>query len=408
VPPAAERPRSPLPVLFLAVFIDLMGFGIVIPLLPIYAERFAATPFDAGALVAVYSLMQLLFAPVWGGISDRVGRRPVLLVSLTGSVVSYLLLGMAGSLTTLFAARALAGIAGANIPVAQAYIADVTTDADRARGMGLIGAAFGLGMVIGPAIGGGLSLVHPRLPEWFAAALCLVNVVLAAWRLPESLPLEKRSRGEFQHPLAPSALRAALARPGAAALMAIFFLVTLCFAVLEGTFSLTAKHLYGYDAAHVDALWVYMGLVAVVVQGGLIGRLARWMPEARIVLLGAGALTVGLVCIPFAGGVARLLFALALVVGGQGLAGPALSSLISKAAEARAQGRVLGISQSLSSGARVIGPAGGGSVFEMAGPGAPYLAAAACAALAVGIAVPLARRAVAGAQREYEASLHSS
>lgn len=387
-----------------------MGFGIVIPLLPIYAERFAATPFDAGALVAVYSLMQLLFAPIWGGVSDRVGRRPVLLVSLTGSVVSYLLLGMAGSLTTLFAARALAGIAGANIPVAQAYIADVTSEADRARGMGLIGAAFGLGMVIGPAIGGGLSLVHPRLPEWFAAGLCLVNVLLAAWRLPESLPPERRgSRGGFQHPLAPTALRAALARPGAGALMVIFFLVTLCFAVLEGTFSLAAKQLYGYDAAHVDALWVYMGLVAVVVQGGLIGRLAKWMPEARIVLLGAVALTIGLACIPLAGGVTRLLLALALIVGGQGLAGPALSSLISKAAEARSQGRVLGVSQSLSSGARVLGPAGGGSVYELAGPAAPYLAAAACAALAVGIAVPLARRAVDVAQRKYEpSSLHSS
>ena len=165
-----------------------MGFGIVIPLLPVYAERFHATPFQAGALIAVYSLMQLVFAPVWGRLSDQLGRRPVLLVSLAGSAVSYLLLAGAWSVGTLFAARILAGIAGANIPVAQAYIADLTEGAERTRGMGLIGAAFGLGMVLGPALAGALASFGPRVPELFAAGLCLVNVGLAARRLPESRP----------------------------------------------------------------------------------------------------------------------------------------------------------------------------------------------------------------------------
>lgn len=391
--PAAPR-RSPLVVLFLTVFIDLMGFGIVIPLLPFYAERLNATPFTAGMLIAVYSLMQLVFAPVWGRISDRVGRRPVLLVSLASSAVSYFLLAAAGSLSTLFAARVLAGIAGASIPVAQAYIADVTTDADRARGMGLIGAAFGLGMVIGPAIGGGLSLFGPRAPELFAAGLCLLNVVLAAGRLPESLPAAARTPRAFRHPLSPASLREAVAPPGVARLFAVFFLVTLCFAVLEGTFSLAAERLFRYGAARVDALWLYMGVVAVVVQGWLVGRLARRLAEPRLVVAGAVALAAGLFWLPRATGPAALLGALGLVVGGQGLASPSLSSLISKSARTGEHGHTLGVSQSLSAAARVLGPAGGGLVFDQLGAAAPYLVAAACAVGAAGLALPRDRGAI--------------
>jgi DHA1 family tetracycline resistance protein-like MFS transporter len=390
--PAPSR-RSPLVVLFLTVFIDLMGFGIVIPLLPIYAERLHATPFAAGALIAVYSLMQLIFAPVWGRVSDRVGRRPVLLVSLAGSAVSYLLLAAAGSLEMLFAARVLAGAAGANIPVAQAYIADVTSATDRARGMGLIGAAFGLGMVIGPGIGGGLSLLGPRVPECFAAALCLANVVMAAYRLPESLPGTVRRAAAFRHPLSLASLREAVARPGAATLLAVFFLVTLGFAILEGTFSLVATHRYGYSAAQVDGLWLYMGLVAVVVQGWLVGRLARHLPERALVIAGTLALGIGFLWIPFAGPAPALLAALGLVVGGQGLASPSLSSLISKTVEAPVQGEALGVSQSLSAGARVIGPAGGGFIFHRFDASSAYVVAAASALTALALVVLGARTA---------------
>jgi DHA1 family tetracycline resistance protein-like MFS transporter len=387
VPPSSAPRRSPLVVLFLTVFIDLMGFGIVIPLLPLYAERgWQATPFTAGALIAVYSLMQLLFAPVWGRISDRVGRRPVLLVSLTGSVVSYLLLAGAWSLETLFAARVLAGVAGANVSVAQAYIADVTTPADRARGMGLIGAAFGLGMVIGPAIGGGLSLLGARVPECFAAGLCLVNVLIAWRRLPESLPPSVRRKSALRHPLAPASLRETLLRPGAAALLAVFFLVTLSFAVLEGTFSIAAADGFGFGGATVGLLWFYMGVVAVVVQGWLVGRLARRVPERALVIAGAASLGLGLALIPLLGRQPGLLLALGMVVAGQGLASPSLSSLISKTVEGPVHGEVLGVSQSLSAGARVIGPAGGGFVFHRFDLATAYLAAAACAACAAALA----------------------
>jgi DHA1 family tetracycline resistance protein-like MFS transporter len=379
---------QPLAVLFLTVFIDLMGFGIVIPLLPIYAERFQASPFAAGALIAVYSLMQLAFAPLWGVVSDRRGRRPVLLVSLVGSALSYFLLAGAWSLEVLFAARILAGMAGANIPVAQAYIADVTEPADRARGMGLIGAAFGLGMVVGPALGGGLSLLGPRVPELFAAGLCLVNVGLAARILPESLPRAERRQPAFRHPLSAASLRAALAPSGTSALLTIFFLVTLCFSVLEGTFSLVAAHLYAYSSAQVGWTWLYMGLIAVVVQGRLVGRLARVIPERLLVAAGACVLAVGLAGVPHAHWLGWRLGTLALVVTGQGLAGPSLSSLISKAAPRDESGRVLGVSQSLSAAARVLGPAGGGWAFERFGAGNAYVGAALCAVGALVLTLP--------------------
>ena len=364
-----------------------MGFGIVIPLLPIYAKQMNATPFAAGALIAVYSLMQLVFAPAWGRISDDIGRRPVLLMCLAGSAMSYLLLAGAWRLEVLFFARLLAGVAGASIPVAQAYIADVTGPAERARGMGLIGAAFGLGMVIGPALGGGLSLLGPRVPEGFAAGLCLANVLVAAYRLPESLPGSVGRPAPFRHPLSLASLRDAAARPGAAALLAVFFLVTLGFAVLEGTFSLAAADRYGYSQAQVDWLWVYMGLVAVVVQGWLVGRLARRLPERALIVLGSAALGLGFLGIPFAGSAIGLLTALALVVGGQGLASPSLSSLISKTVEESVYGEALGVSQSLSAGARVLGPAGGGLIFSRFDAAAAYLAAAVCAAGAFGLSL---------------------
>ena len=384
MPQSAAPRRSPLVVLFLTVFIDLMGFGIVIPLLPIYAERMHASAAAAGSLIGVYSLMQLVFAPVWGAISDRVGRRPVLLVSLSASVVSYLLLAGAWSIPMLFAARVLAGVAGANIPVAQAYIADVTSGADRARGMGLIGAAFGLGMVVGPAVGAGLALLGPRVPECFAAGLCLANVLIAAYRLPESLPAGARQRAGFTHPLSPAALRDAVAHPGAAALLAVFFFMTLGFAVLEGNFSYAA-HGYGYTASQVGMLWLYMGAVAVVVQGWLVGRLARRLSEAALVFIGTLALVVGFVWIPYAGTLVRLLGALGLVIAGQGLASPSLSSLISKTSAAHAHGEALGIAQSLSAGARFVGPSAGGVVLGRLNVRAVFLAAAACAAIALAV-----------------------
>jgi predicted MFS family arabinose efflux permease len=253
--------------------------------------------------------------------------------------------------------------------------------------MGLIGAAFGLGMVIGPALGGGLSLLGPRVPECFAAGLCLVNVAVAAWSLPESLTRVERRGALFRHPLSRGSLSTALAHQGAARLFAVFLFVTLAFAVLEGTFSLAAAHRFGYDSAQVAVLWLYMGVVAVVVQGWLVGVLARRLAERSLVVAGSLVLAVGLAGIPFAGGSVALFVALGLVMLGYGIAGPSLSSLISKTVETSVHGEALGVSQSLSASARVLGPAGGGFVFHRLGVGAPFLVAAACAAGALGLAL---------------------
>src|SRR3989442_2381228 len=224
---------------------------------------------------------------------------------LAGSAMSYLLLAAAWRLEVLFLARVLGGVAGASIPVARAYIADVPGPAERARGMGLIGAACGLGMVIGPALGGGLSLLGPRVPEGFAAGLCLANVLVAAYRLPESLPGSIRRPEPFRHPLSLASLRDAVVRPGAASLLAVFFLVTLGFAVLEGTFSLAAASRYGYSQAQVDWLWVYMGLVAVVVSGRVEGRPAPRLPQRALVVLGTAPPGLGFLWVPFPGAAVR-------------------------------------------------------------------------------------------------------
>jgi DHA1 family tetracycline resistance protein-like MFS transporter len=377
------KTRRSLAILFVIVFVDLLGFGMVIPVMALYAERLGAPDSQIGWLMTGYSAMQFVFTPIWGRLSDRLGRRPLLLLSIAMTAVAFFGYALAPTFGWLLVSRLFAGAATANIAIAQAYIADVTPPEGRARGMGLIGAAFGLGMVIGPAIGGGLSLLGPRIPECFAAALCLANVAIAVRRLPESLAPDRRRARAFRHPLSPSSLREAVARPGAAALFAVFFFVTLGFAVLEGTFSLAAAHRYGYSAAQVDGLWLYMGAVAVLVQGWLVGRLARRVPERALIIAGTVALGTGFLSIPFASAATGLLAALALVVGGQGLASPSLSSLISKTVDAPVHGEVLGVSQSLSAGARVIGPVGGGFVLHRFDTSSVFFVAAACAAAAL-------------------------
>lgn len=369
---------SPLAILFVTVFLDLVGFGIVIPLLPLYAERFGASPVAVTWLVAVYSLMQFGFAPWWGQLSDRIGRRPVLLIGLFGSAVSYLLFGLAGSLAMLFFARALAGLMGANVGVAQAYVADVTPPDERARGMGLIGAAFGLGFIFGPAIGGLLAHLGPSAPFFGAALLAGLNGLLAVWFLPESRAAGG-SRAVAQPGLG-ARLRALVGvgpGTGGRVLYVTFFLLTFAFAALEATLSLWADRRWQLTPSEVAYLFAYIGVVVTVVQGGLVGPLARRLGERRLAEIGMAALALGLATLPAAPSALLMAAPLALLGFGQGTAVPSIMALISRSAGPLEQGRLLGVSQSLSAMGRVLGPVWGGVAFARLGISAPYLSGAA-------------------------------
>ncbi len=386
----AAPSRSLLTIIFVTVFIDLLGFGIVLPLLPYYAHQFHASGTAVGALIGVYSAMQFLTAPLWGRWSDRIGRRPVILVSLAGSTLSYLLFALADGIGLLFVSRILAGVAGASIPVAQAFIADSTTEHDRARGMGLIGAAFGLGFIFGPAIGGLLAHWGHHAPGLAATVICGGNLIAAVWRLPESLPPERRRPAPPGHPVRP--WRAAAARPQIATLMLLFAAVVFSFSTMETTLSLLCATLYGMSASRIYWLFGFMGLMTTVTQGGLVGRLTRRVDEARLVTAGAAVLAIGLAAVPFTPPLLPLLAALSAVAFGQGIASPLLSSLLSKASQGEERGQVLGVSQSLGSLARILGPLWGGLLFDHAGPAGPYVTVAALMALATGAAFSLSNR----------------
>ena len=353
--------RSPLIVIFTTVFIDLVGFGIVIPVLPFYAEStsFNATPRTIGLLFASYSIMQLVFSPILGRLSDKYGRRPVLLLSIIGTGIGFLVLGFATTIFMLFAGRILDGITGGNISTAQAYIADITTKENRAKGMGLIGAAFGLGFIFGPAIGGILSRWGIHVPFFFAAALCFANAALLYFTLPETVTANHPAKNlagsrSFRQ------LFRSLRRPTLAFVLTIYFLFVVAFSIMTTSFSLFTMFRYGYDAQHTGYLFAYVGLIAVIIQGGLIGRLVKRFGELPLVIVGALCFAISLFAVPFvgpaAGGLAGLLIGGGVFSMGNSLATPALTSLASKSVGAAEQGIVLGVTQSAASLARAVGP----------------------------------------------------
>lgn len=352
--------RSPLLVIFTTVFIDLIGFGIVIPVIPFYVEspQFNASPRAVGLLFASYSVMQFLFAPILGRLSDRHGRRPVLLLSLIGTGLGFLIMGSATTLWMLFVGRILDGITGANISVAQAYIADVTTPETRARGMGMIGAAFGLGFIIGPAIGGLLSGWGISVPFLFAAALAFANAALLYFTLPETVTPDHPARTSQTLSIGASLQPFAQAR--LSVILLIYFLLTAAFSIMTTSFALYTMYRFSYDAKANGYLFAFIGIIAVVLQGALIGRLSKRYSDALLVIIGALLLAVGLAILPFvgpdAGGLRGLLAVMAALAIGNSLAMPALTSLASKSAADAEQGSILGITQSSASLARALGP----------------------------------------------------
>jgi len=353
--------RSPLLVIFVTVFIDLVGFGIVIPVLPFYAEgtRFGATPREVGLLFASYSVMQLLFAPVLGRLSDKYGRRPILLISLLGTCLGFLILGFATTLWMLFVGRIIDGISGGNISTAQAYIADVTTKENRAKGMGLIGAAFGLGFVFGPAIGGIMSRWGINVPFLFAGGLAFANAILLYFTLPETVTADHPARISAAAGRGWKQLLEALGKQQLAFVLTIYFLSIVAFSIMTASFSLFMMFRLGYDPWHAGWIFAFVGVVSAIIQGGLIGRLVKRFGETALVVTGGLLFSVSLFLSPYvtpAMGLFGILFVGALSSIGNALTAPTLSSLASKSATAAEQGTVLGVMQSVASVARTVGP----------------------------------------------------
>ncbi len=380
-------------VLFLIVFIDLVGFGLMFPLLPFYSEHFGASPLLVTVLLSTYSFAQFFMAPVWGRLSDRYGRKPILLGSLCFSVASYLWLGFASALWMLFAARLLSGAGAGNIAAAQAYIADVTNPEARAKGMGVIGAAFGLGFTIGPALGGMIAGDHPDLaalgrPPLVAAGFSALALLLTVLVLPESLPrgLRGSARGNRL-----TLARAALARPALRQLLALFFVTTLAFAGMEGTFALWAERSFGWGPKTVGISLLYVGVVLILMQGGLVGPLARRFGEARLATAGIAIVAAGLLGLALSAAVPAAAIAMGLLAAGMGLFSPSINSLLSFHAGASERGGIMGVGQSASSLARLLGPTIAGFFFDHWGRNAPYFVSACVMAAMVLVALRIPR-----------------
>jgi MFS family permease len=365
---------------FLVVFIDLMGFGIVLPLLPFYAAQFNASAVSIGLLYSIYSLAQLVFSPIWGAFSDRVGRRPVMILSALGTVLAYLLFAFSNSLFALFASRLLAGIMGGNISTAQAYVADITTHKERARGMGLIGAAFGIGFTAGPAIAAvSMHLFsnapNPYLfPGLFAAGFSFASFLLVLFKLPESVDLSKKNdperisrtslfTGDFWKNLR---LQNQSAHWHVLPLLFLsVFLLAFGQSSLYSAFPLFCKKVLELSPQKVGTQFVIMGLIAVIIQGGMIRPLEKRFGEKKLFILGSVLMALGLGLIPFARSEAVLTLFLSLMAVGGSLNGPTLTSLVSKEAAPSKMGATMGSSQSLSALGRVVGPTWGGALFAI-------------------------------------------
>ena len=371
----APTKRSALTIIFLTVFIDLLGFGIVLPLLPYYAESYGATALMVGLLSTSYSFMQFVFTPVWGRLSDRFGRRPLILLSLTGSCLGFLVFGLARNLLFLFVGRMIAGIAGAIIPTTNAYIADVTTPENRAKGMGLIGAAFGLGFILGPAIGGLLAPYGYDKPALLASAMAGLNLVFAYFKLPESLTDEIRKRAR-KRSFNLQTLADALRHPRIGLLLVMYFVITFAFSNMEATFGLLNEHLYGLNARQTGYLFTFIGVLISLMQGVVVGRLVKMWGESRCIVVGTFTMIFGLGLMPFAPGIGFYCMIIALLSFGTGVNNPAIAGLLSRSTHADEQGGIMGIAQSMASLGRILGPVWGGYVFGAIGFRWPFLSAA--------------------------------
>ena len=372
----------PLVVIFLTIFVNLVGFGIIIPLLPFYAESFGASPLTIGLLFAIYSACQLVASPTLGDLSDRHGRRPVLIFSLLGTVVSFVMMAMAHSIWVLFAARIVDGLSGGNISTARAYVADVTEPKDRSKAYGLIGAAFGLGFIMGPALSGILAAYSMTAPIWAAAGVTMVATLMAWFWLPETVHRASAGTGNPFRSLAQM-----LQRPGLRRMLWVDFIYWFAFAIFQTTFALFVARRFGFTVSTTGYFFAGFGVLGAVVQGLAIRPVVHRMGDKPTFLLGLGCAAVGLTAATLAPTVGLFTLALVPLALGIGFGHPTVSSLVSRAGGRDEQGRVQGAAGAMESLGRAMGPVWGNAALVRYGDGVPYLSAAACLVLTLFLSV---------------------
>jgi DHA1 family tetracycline resistance protein-like MFS transporter len=359
--------------IFLIVFIDLLGFSVILPLLPFYAETFGATPLVVGLLTATYAAAQLIGAPLLGRLSDRYGRRPILMISIAGNMLGFVLLAVAQNLGILFLARALAGLTGGNISVAQAYISDVSEPKDRGKALGLIGAAFGLGFIIGPAVGGILGTFGFWVPATVSAVLSGINLLLVFFWLPESLTVERRLKlaNTSRPPFTVKAMLQTLKRPFVGPLLHTRFFFGLAFAMFQSIFALYAQYRLNLDGRQTGYILAYVGVLSAVTQGFLIGKITARFSDTQIILVSTIIMAIGLGAWAFAPNVIALLIVLIPIAVAGGVLNTTINSAMSKAVAPIEIGGILGLAASFESLTRVISPSLGGLMLEKLGTASP-------------------------------------
>ena len=399
--------RSTFSVLFTTVFLDFLGFALVLPFIFFYAESFGASSFIFGLLLASYSIAQFTFTPIWGSLSDRFGRRKIMLLCLVGSGFSFILFGLANSLWLLFLSRIIAGAMGATFPVASAYVADITTPENRMKYMGKIGAAFGLGFIIGPAIGGTLSGVYGfAVPSLVAAALAFANFTLGYFRLPESIRQETTVGKTNGRESMVTTFRTVAAKTDMKILLTTYFIAMVAFFVLDGTGTPWSQQVFGFGPFHVGLLFFYIGLVSAVVQGLIIPKLSRKYSPQLLLLVGVTSITIGLAMLGAitSYNLPALLISSSFIPLGMGLSLASTNTLVSLRASADRQGAALGVTQSVSGIAQIFGPAFGASIFgygvSVGLYGLPFIIAAAIALPTIAMSMRFLKRAPALVKEE--------